>query len=208
MTDPTVNPPAPVRLYALGGEEAPSQVVADLKAVLRLPERAKVHFWEALGPCLKEPLTPAIEELLSGFCRAFEAPDADVGSAIRACRFLLREASIRNLSPSAFADDIARLSGGSKELTSILLAGFEAAKKVVRSEIVAASLADHGKLCETIEWRVDTVSTSSRGDKIQIPVVWLTLGYREGERRDRISLQLTPEAVQSFRRVFDKIGSL
>jgi hypothetical protein len=207
VSDPASKPPA-VRLYALGGEVAPPQIVADLQAVLRLPERARAHFWEALGPCLKEPLTPQIEELLTGFCRAFEAPDADVGSAIRACRFLLREASIRNLSPSAFADDIARLSGGSKELTSILLAGFEAAKKVVRSEIVAASLADHGKLCETIEWRVDTVSTSSRGDKIQIPVVWLTLGYREGERRDRISLQLTPEAVQSFRRVFDKLGSL
>ncbi|MCK6592439.1 MAG: COMM domain-containing protein, partial [Polyangiaceae bacterium] len=65
----------------------------------------------------------------------------------------------------------------------------------------------HGKLCESIEWRIDTVTSSSRGDKIQLPIVWLTLGYREGERRDRISLQLTPEAVQSLRRVCERISS-
>ena len=196
-----------MRLHALGGEAAPPQIVADLRVVLELPARAKEHFWEALGPCLKEPLPPEMEAHLTRFCEAFGVPDADLGNAIRACRFLLREASLRDLSRGAFADDVARLSGGSEELSALLLAGFEAAKKVVRGEVLAATLADHGKLVESIEWRTDMVSSSSRGDRIQIPVVWLTLGYREGERRDRISLQLTPEAVQSLRRVCERMGS-
>ncbi|EYF08878.1 Hypothetical protein CAP_2739 [Chondromyces apiculatus DSM 436] len=202
-----------MRLHALGGEMAPPQIMADLRVVLELPARAKEHFWEALGPCLRDPLPPEMEAHLTRFCEAFGVPDADLGNAIRACRFLLREASLRDLSRGAFADDVARLSAGAagaagaEELSGLLLAGFEAAKKVVRGEVLAATLADHGKLVESIEWRTDMVSSSSRGDKIQIPVVWLTLGYREGERRDRISLQLTPEAVQSLKRVCERLGS-
>jgi hypothetical protein len=76
--------------------------------------------------------------------------------------------------------------------------GYEAAKVLVRHEIARAALADHGKVVERVDWRVDQVVTSNRGEKLGVPVAVVTLSYREGERRDRITLQLPPQALREL----------
>jgi hypothetical protein len=206
MTEPT-DKPLPLRLHCLGGAEAPAAIASDIRILATFPERARERFWEALGPALKEPLTRDIEAHLDGFCRAFEVSGDELGRAIRASRFLVREASFRDLPRAAFAEDVIRLAGDANEVAAILLAGFEAGKGVVRREILETTLADHGKLVESVEWRVDNLASSSRGDRLQVPIVCLTLGYREGERRDRITLQLTPEALRTLKRVCDRLVS-
>src|SRR5262245_53531987 len=96
------DPPSPARpppsLRALGGAAAPPAIEADLERVLALPPEARQGLWEVLGPCLAEPLTAEVEERLDRFCRAHQLASADLARAIKACRFLLRQAAAADLS--------------------------------------------------------------------------------------------------------------
>jgi hypothetical protein len=205
MSDRAREEGAPVRLRCLGGAEAPPEVVADAQRVLRLSAVAKQCLWEVLGPSLNEVPPPGMDELVAEFCRAYDVAEDDLGPAVRGCRFLLREASRADLSHLEFAEDVAAVSGGSVELGAILLAGYEGAKAHLRREILRGALGDHGKILEAITWRVDHVAASDRGQNLRIPVTLLTLRYREGDERGRVTLQLLPDAVRELKAACEKI---
>ena len=57
-----------------------------------------------------------------------------------------------------------------------------------------------------IDWRVDNVTASDRGAKLDTTVVLLTLRYRENNRVERISLQLTPEAIRELKSFSDRFS--
>jgi hypothetical protein len=127
---------------------------------------------------------------------------------VRACRFLLRRAAAEDLAWPSLAEDLAALVGADDAgaLGDVLAPGYDTARAHVRSELVRRSLAAHGKLLESVDWRLDFVSTSSWGKNLRIPVVFLTLSYREGDRADRITLQLLPEALQTLKKLWDRIA--
>jgi len=204
MADPTPTPP-PDTLHCLGGQPPPPEVRADLALLPRLPAPAQQQLYRVLGPCLGEAVPSSIEKAVEDFCRAFQIDDAALARALRASRFLLREAAARDLPAAAFIEDLARLGQG-EALAEILMPGYEAAKAMVRREILAAALADHGKVVERVDWRVDQVVTSNRGEKLQLPVAVVTLSYREGDRRDRITLQLPPEALRELSAMCQRLG--
>src|SRR6185436_2551560 len=131
---------------------------------------------------LREPVAPEVEAQLDQFCRTHESDEALLAPAIKACRFLLRRAAAIDLSRALFTEDLAQLAGSTPELAALLLAGYEAGKAVVRRELLRSALFDHGKLVEGVSWRVDQLTTSNRGDKLDARVVSLTLRYQEGER--------------------------
>jgi hypothetical protein len=195
---------APLALSCLRGRAATPEIVADLASVARLPEPARRQFYRALGPCLAEPVPRAAEERLDQFCRDFQADGELVTRAVRACRFLLRQAAMIDLDAQRFVEDLKRL-GDTGEIEESLLPGYDMAKKVVRDEIARGALADHGKVVERIGWRVDHVVSSDRGAKLKLPVTVLTLAYREGDRRDRITLQLTPSVLRELRAMCDEL---
>jgi hypothetical protein len=206
-------PPAgEIPLHCLGGRGAPPDLGRDLRLVLRLPERAREHFWDALGPALAEPLPSSVEGLLDRFCRSFGIPDEELlARSIKACRFLVRAAVAADLSPALLGEDIARLLGGPASpeaaiLAPLLLSRYDEARAAVREEIVRKSIADHGLLLEGVQWRVDRVARSSHG-KVGIPVAVLTLQYRQGDRSDRITLQLLPDMVEALRRACEDVTS-
>lgn len=172
--------------------------------VTRMPEAARRQLYRVLGPCLVEPVPSAAEERLDAFCRELGVADDELARALRACRFLLRHAAMADLSAAQFVEDLGRL-GDTGAVEAALLSGYDAAKKVVRDEIARGALADHGKVVERIDWRVDHVTTSNRGDNLSLPVTVLTIGYREGGRRDRITLQLLPEELRQLRAMCDRL---
>lgn len=205
MSAPARETSAAVKLQCLRGGNAPPEIAADIKKVLGLPARAKQRFWQALGPSLGDPVGPELETLLDDFCRAHAVPDADLAPAIKACRFLLREAARVDLSADAFAQDLAALADDNQELRGILLAGYEAAKTLLRTELLQNTLSDHGKLLTRVDWRVDTINASNRGIRVRAPVAILTLNYTEGGQHERISLQVTPDLLQQLRAICDQI---
>ncbi len=202
---PAPTPSSP-GLHSLGGDSAPAGVAADLRRVLALPASAQQRLWEILGPSLRDPVPAGAGEQVARFCAEHGVREADLAPAIRASRFLLRGAATEDLSPPRFADDLATLLGeDGAALTAVLLPGYEAAKAHVRSELLRRSLTDHGKVLEGAEWRLDTTSAGSRGKNLRVPIVNLTLSYREAESASRMTLQLTPDMLRHLRSLLERI---
>jgi len=198
---------APMKLHCLGGISAPAEIVGDLRKLLDLPPAAFQTLWEVLGLCLGAQIPPAAEARLTEFCQTHGADEGALVAAIKACRFLLRSAISLDLSRAVFAEDLASLSGDGPQISELLLLGYERAKSLIRAEILHGALADHGKLCEGIDWRVDYLTSSNRGEKLRIPVAMLTVRYREGNRSDRITVQFLPDAIKDLRKICDQILS-
>ena len=199
---------APMKLHCLGGVSAPVEIVGDLRKLLDLPPVARQTLWQVLGLCLGAQIPAAAEARLTEFCQTHGVDEDELAAALKACRFLLRSAVSLDLGRAVFADDLANLVGGSgREIGELLLAGYDSAKSLIRAEILQGALADHGKLCEGIDWRVDYLASSNRGDKLRIPVAMLTLRYREGSRSDRITLQFLPDTIKDLGKICDQILS-
>lgn len=207
MSTPAGDAAAAPGLRCLGGEPPPPELAADLRRLLELPQGARLRLWEALGPSLAEPVPVAVERLLDAFCQEHDVGSEVLARVLKACRFLVREASKRDLDRTALAADLAALAPaeGGDEIQAILLAGYDKAKALVRREIVRAALLDHGRLLTGVDWRIDTIAASSRGAKIQAPVALLTLTYQEGGQSTRLTLQVTPDMLRELQRLCAEI---
>jgi hypothetical protein len=193
-------------LHSLGGQPAPAEVARDVARILELSPSAKARLWEALGPCLVDPLPESLEERLDAFCRAHQAEPESLALALKACRFLLWQASARNLPRERFAEDLAALCPA-PEVAGILLAGYDAAGAQVRRELLRGALLDHGNVLEGVDWRVDQVATSSRGGLLRAPVGVLTLRYRAGGKEERLTVQLVPEALHELHQACESLAA-
>ncbi|HVK67384.1 MAG TPA: COMM domain-containing protein [Polyangium sp.] len=199
-------------LFCLGGKPAPEAIVDDLKTLARLPERARARFWDALGPALPEPLPASVEATLDTFARAFEASPDDLARALKASRFLVREACARGLDRKRFEEDVVRIAGGplspeAAVIAPILLSRYDAVRATLGAASFRDTLTDHGAVLESIEWRLDAVLASSRGDAGAAKIAVLTLGYRDGDQKDRITLHLSPEKLEELRRACERMSS-
>jgi hypothetical protein len=197
--------PAPVRLYCLGGGEAPSDLGADLRRLVRLPVEALQKLWQVLAPSLAESIAKETEQLLDLFCAAYKLDEEDLARALKACRFVIREAAQRDVPAEAVAEDLDRLCPGDPLLKELVLAGYEPARAQIRHEIVKAAVADHGKLLVGIKWRVDAIQASEQGAKLGMPVALLTLHYLEGAEAGRVTLQVLPDMMGELRQVCEKV---
>jgi len=200
-----------IPLFCLGGKAAPPEIAADLRVLSRLPERARARFWDALGPSLPSPLPAAAERALDAFARSFSIDEGELGRALKACRFLVREASARGLDAARFEDDLVRLAGGALSpeaavIAPILLSHYEAARSALRAGFVAETLEDHGAVLESVEWRVDAVISSSHGDGLDARFALITLGYREGGRKERLTLRVPPDKLEELRLACERMA--
>lgn len=188
-------------LHSLGGRSAPSGLADDLDLLARFSERAKDRLWAALGPCLSDPLPDTMNALLDDFCRTNGVAGEDLARAIKSCRFLVRQASMHDVAAAEFRADIALLCGEASEASDLLMRGYEAGKAQVRVEILRASLREHGKVLDGVDWRVDTMVASSRGLALSAPVCVLTLRYSEGDASERMTVHLPLEAVRELQAI-------
>lgn len=196
--------PPEIKLNCCQGRPAPLPVVEGWRQFLRFPEQARKGFWGVLFPALLEPANPSNEQRIESFSREYGLEEEAVVLAMRGCDFLLRHASALDLDAAMFQQDLSALSEEDKGGAEVILSKYEAAKADLRKAIIQESLADHGKVLVGIDWRVDNVTASDRGAKLNTTVVLLTLRYRENKRVERITLQLTPEAVKELKLFCDR----
>jgi hypothetical protein len=173
--------------------------------VSALPDDARRQLYRALGPCLTEPVSKAGQSQVEEYARDFRVPRADAVRAVKACRHLLRQAAMTNLTAAQFVEDLAAL-GDAGALSEALLSGYDEAMKVLRQEIVLGTLGDHGKIVDRLAWRVDRVEGSDRGDGVGIPMVVLTVSYLEGTRRGRVTLHMLPEHLPALREMCERLA--
>lgn len=186
-------------LQCCGGRPAPPEVVQGWQAYLKFTGEAQQNFWSVLHPALTDPTNAGNRDRVQLFCKDHGVPLPDVVVAVRACDFLFRQGAVLDLDGPTFESDLVALSGGDGEACQPLMTRYEAAKSEIRNGIIAATLGDHGKVAVGASWRTDIISASQRGMRLGMPVVFLTLNFREGEKSDRITLQLTPEALRQLK---------
>jgi hypothetical protein len=198
--------PPKIRLKCCQDRPVPEAVVESWKQFLGFPEKAINNFWVILRPVLMQPTNPNSRQRIESFCGDYELEETDVVAALRSCDFLMRQAAALDMDATAFRQDLAALSEGTEQGAEVILSQYEGAKAELRKVIIQESLADHGNVLVGIDWRVDNVTASDRGTKLNTVVVLLTLRYRDANRTERITLQLTPEAMKEFKLFCDRFA--
>ncbi|HEY1692678.1 MAG TPA: hypothetical protein VGG39_10985 [Polyangiaceae bacterium] len=187
---------AQVSLRSVGGA-APPQLVEDLRALLDLPPQARERLWALLGPAMSAADPARVDREIEAFERTFELPRNLVGRILRAYAALVRAAALRGAPVEAVVADLTRLTDN-VEPGRIVALGYRAAMALVRREAVRAALLEHGPVLDGVDWRVDHVGASSRGDGLKFGFGSLTLRYEEEGRPKRLTVQATPEMLMEL----------
>jgi hypothetical protein len=198
--------PPKIMLKCCQDRPVPHAVVEGWKQFLGFPEKAMNSFWGILRPALMQPANPKNRQRIESFCGDYGLIEKDVVAALRGCDFLMRQASALDMDATPFRQDLAALSEGDEQGAEVILSQYEGAKADLRKQIIQESLADHGNILVGIDWRVDNVTVSDRGTKLNTTVVLLTLRYRDANRTERITLQLTTEAMKELKLFCDRFA--
>ena len=197
---------AGIRLHGLGGNAAPPPLVNGWRWLLGFPKPAGDAFWSLLRAALLEPPVPDLQQRVEAFCEEHALPEEQVVGAVQACVMLLRQASALDLDRERFGQDLAALSAGERDESAILLGKYDEVKGEIRQRMVGETLIDHGKVLVGLDWRVDNLVSSDRGVALNATVVFLTLRYRDGDRMERVTLQLTPDALKELKQFTERIA--
>lgn len=196
-----------IRLRCLNGHPAPTPVAEGWRRFLQFPAAARSGFWDVLDPAIKDPANPRNMQRVQDFCNDHGLEKEEALAAVQSCDFLLRQAIVLNLTKQEFSQDLSALSEDRLEEAEIISSHYDSVKTELRNAIIQMSLADHGKVLVGMDWRVDNITASDRGTQLDTSVVFLTLRYRDGDRLGRITLQLTPEALNQLKQFTDRLGS-
>ena len=198
--------PPEIRLKCCQDRPVPEAVVEGWKQFLGFPEKAINNFWSILRPALMQTANPNNRQRIESFCGDYGLKETDVVAALRSCDFLMRQAAALDMDAAPFRQDLATLSEGDEQGAEVIFSQYEGAKAGLRKVIIQESLADHGNVLVGIDWRVDNVTASDRGTKLDTTVVLLTLRYRDANRTERITLQLTPEGMKELKLFCDRFA--
>src|SRR5690606_19722226 len=173
-----------IQLASLDGQSAPPELGAALRLFADLaPERRDELLSQILEPLSDDQIDARIGRL----CRRLELAPDKVGPGLKAARFLLRAAAAMNVDRAALATDLDQL--GAPELED-LLDVYARALPALRAEVIQASIVAHGRVLMGIEWRIDTLGSSNRGRKLNVPVALMTFHLQNGTQTEHVTMQL------------------
>jgi hypothetical protein len=186
--------------------ELPPELPKALAALADLSPAARAHFADLLAETIGPMPDDQLDNRIVRLCRKLELDPAKLAPPLKSARYLFRLAATQGSSPADLAVDLDALLPG-RGLAPLLVPLYERALPLLRQELATASLAAHGKVLAGIEWRVDAIASSDRGRGINLPVVLMTLAYREREQSGSVTMQLLPSMVKELRDVCDRLLS-
>ena len=182
------------------GQPAPPIVTEGWKQLSAFSHQLLEPFWLLLAPAVMNPGNPANQELMALFCKENEISAENMLTAMGCCELLLKQAAALDLPEDLFQQDLETLADGKADnLVQFVRKRFPGARKGLRQQIFMDSLSTHGKVMTGLDWRLDRVQHSSKGNRLNTDIVLLTLHYQEGRKKDSISLQLTREAAKKLK---------
>ncbi len=188
-------------LNCVRGLSGPEELRDDMQELLALPDGIRECFWEILQPCLVGDPSDEQQQEIFALCEAHQLDPQRLQNPLRAVRFLVTAAARTALTQEAVVQDVEQLvkDGQLRLALAVLLPCFEQALPLLRAQIVARTITEHGKLAEGVHWRVDKIINSEHGDGVNLPVAVLTFSYREGNRQERITLHLLPDQLAKLK---------
>lgn len=199
--------PEPVKLKCLRGRPGPSDLGRDLQRLLDLPAPARESFWEVLRAYLRPRLDDEAQAAIVNFCARHDLGSEQIAPVVKALRFLFQEAARAGVDAVGLCADVHALVGEdeARELVALVLPWLEDFMPGLLAEIASQAIADHGKLVVATHWRVDHVARADRGASVGVSVAVVTFSYREGDRLERVTLQLLPDQVRALREAADEM---
>jgi hypothetical protein len=197
-----------IPLRCLAGAGAPEDLLRDLRRLGDLPDQARQNIWTLLGAMLNERLPADIDARGLAFAEVHQLDPKPLAELMRGYRTLLRNAFVVNASPEDLANDldaVARDEAEGERLRQAILPGFPAARALLQQEASGGAIGDHGALLERVDWRLDRVVASTRGDASGAFVGMLTLHYRQGGEKKQLSLQALPQTLAQLRDASEQI---
>lgn len=194
-----------IKLHSFAESPPPPALMDGWRRMLDFPKQTRDAFWTFITSVPSDPVDPRTRGLLEDFCQRYELREEDLMPAVHAAGLLLRQASALDLDRTHLHRDLVALSNGTDDFETVL-AKYDTLKRDLRQRMVGEALIDHGKVLVGIDWRVDTVVSSDRGANLNATVMLLTLRYRDGDRVERITLQLTPDAMKELKTFTERIG--
>lgn len=193
-----------IALHCFGAQPAPTIVAEGWRRLAAFPPAAREPFYLLLASILLQPASPGHQNHIAMLGQQHGIAPDDLLAAIRCCELLLKQAAALDLNEAQFRQDLEAL-GGPAELSDFILARFPETRHLLRRQILMDSLAAHGKVMTDLEWRLDQVLHSSKGNRLGTEIVLLTLHYQEGRTPGAVTLQLTRETAQLLRRFCDRL---
>ena len=197
----------PQGLLSLGGAPASATLNADLAQLKRLPTSVRDDLWRLLEPNLAAAVDDRAEHAVARFCAEHGVITADLLPVVRSSRLLIRAAAERDVPVEGFAQDLSQLCDDD-DCRRALLACYAQAHPRLRAERVLTALGDYGAVLEDARARVDLVAASRHGDMRAVPVVMLTLRYRDGDDVQRLTVQVAPQMMKQLKLTFDALVQL
>lgn len=189
----------------LGGQRPSPEVLDAWGQVLRLPDAARAGFWGLLTAAVLEPLDPRAGERITAFANESGVERDKLLQALQVCDLLLGGGATHDVSADDLHRDLIALSGGSMSLHDDFVRQYATVRPVLRARLVEQALADHGKVLIGLDWRVDNVTASGRG-QIATTVVMMTFRYREGDEFGRVTVQMTPDSIKALKAFADRFS--
>lgn len=199
---PSVDPATQPAVHSLDGQPAPAEMGPSLRRLSELPPALHDKLGELLLPSLEAMPEDQLESRIARLCRRHDLRPEQVGPGIKAAVLLFRQAAVFDVGTELLEQDLHTLGAG-QTMVDLLVPLYQEAFPQLRREIAMATIASHGKVLTNVEWRMDTIGSSNRGRKLNIPVALVTMYFQDGTTSDRVTLQMMPDAVGGLRQVCD-----
>jgi len=165
-----------------------------------LPDGARAHFWEALGPSLVEPVPAELERRLDVFCAEHRVEPAELARAIKACRSLVRGAARYGIDSAGFAADLKSI-GLVESSIALLSAGFPRAVMSLRRDAARRAIGGHGAVLTGVDWRIDRVLDTKEARGLGVEIAVVSLRYRDAEGDKTLTLHALPDMLDELKRI-------
>ena len=186
------------KLHSLDGADAPAELGPALRQLAELSHDEQTKFHEILNQILEQIPEDQLDNRIVRFCRRAELDAKKMVAPLKAVRFLFMVAGVNNVEPALLRDDLAALCPEVPLLGDVLMPSYQSALPKMREALVTASLHAHGRVLTGMEWRLDTMGSSSRGRDLNFPVALLTLHYQDRQEPGSFTIQLLPSMVQEL----------
>ena len=190
-------------LHSFAGGEVPPQLAADLRTLCALPESVRDSLWTLLEPNLVATVGPEAEALAVAYCRDHSIAPEKLVPLVSGCRVLFFEAARHDLSVQQVAGDLQQLCQDA-EAARVLTVCYKKALPLIRARTVMDTLGRYGAVIDSMDIRMDYIPISRHVTNM-VPLAMLSMHYREGDERKRITVQVPASALVKLEKAIEAL---
>ncbi len=187
-------------LHALDEAPAPAELIAGFGAWSQVRELSHAELAELFEVWFEPGEADQRTARVGRAARRLEIDPEACARAVHTAGTLMQAAARQACNVVMFYADLEVL-GGAPVLHDGLARVYEQKFPALRAEAIREAIEIHGWMLDGVDWRMDTIGSSSRAAKLEMPVAMVTFHYRAGSKFERLTLQMLPDMVAELHAV-------